>query len=299
MTYAIGIDLGGTRLKAVALSATGDVLDRRIEPSNDGPRKVVEVVAAIQRQRGTPAQHIGLAAPGIAAPDGRVVWWMQGRLDAIQGFEWSTLLPNFRGVINDGQAALMGEIAVGVAKGCDNVVMLTLGTGVGGAVVCDGRLLRGAIGRAGHLGHITVDYSGGGDIVRTPGSLEDAIGNCTIAQRTGGRFASTSDLLDAVKAGDEPARKIWLLSVRKLAAAIVSIINAVDPELIVIGGGIAEAGDLLFQPLEQFVRAMEWQPHGHTVRITRATAGEFTGAIGAAHHALFSDGPKGRVENTK
>src|SRR5206468_2409626 len=143
-------------------------------------------------------------------------------LSEVQGVEWAS--PLKRGqpvpVINDANAALLGEVWVGAAKGCRNVILLTLGTGVGGAAMVDGHLLRGHLGRAGHLGHVSLDPGGALDIVNTPGSLEDAIGESTLAKRSGGRFKSTRELVEAFQKGSSEAAAIWLKSVRALAAAI-------------------------------------------------------------------------------
>ena len=148
-------------------------------------------------------------------------------------------------VVNDAQGALLGETWLGAARGSRDVILLTLGTGVGGAILADGQLLRGKIGRAGHLGHVTVDPDGPADICRMPGSLEDAIGDCTIVSRTGGRFKTTKALVDAAAGGDAEARRCWRTSVRLLAIAIASFVNVIDPEIVVIGGGIAKSGPAL------------------------------------------------------
>jgi glucokinase len=147
-------------------------------------------------------------------------------------------------------------------------------------------LLHGALGRAGHLGHVSIDPDGPSGITRCPGSLEYAIGNYSLGRRTGDRYPSTQALLDAMNAGDPGAREIWMRSIKQLAAAIASIINVVDPELLVIGGGIAQAGEALFTPLRQYLDTFEWRPHGRSVRIAAAAGGEFAGAIGAAYHAM-------------
>nr|HXE54565.1 ROK family protein [Tepidisphaeraceae bacterium] len=235
-----------------------------------------------------PAQAIGLAGPGIAAPDGRSIWWMQGRLDQIQGLNWTEFLsrPIRVSVLNDAQAALMGESWIGAAAGCKNVMLLTLGTGVGGALMVDGRLLRGHLGRAGHLGHICLNSDGNPDITGTPGSLENAIGNCTIEQRTNGRFKSTHDLIAASAAGDADATTAWRRSVRALTCGVASLINVADPEIVVIGGGIARAGAALFDPLRAELDRVEWRPHGKQARVVPAVLGEHAGAIGAARIAM-------------
>jgi glucokinase len=192
-------------------------------------------------------------------------------------------------VINDGQAALNAETWLGAGRGCRDLVMLTLGTGVGGAVLVDGRVLIGSTGRAGHLGHMTVNATGDKDIVNTPGSLEDAIGNCTVARRTGGRFTSTDALIAAHLNGDRAASDVWLASVAALAAALASIVNAVDPSRIILGGGItASAGDALFAPLRGCMNDVEWRPDDEPVEIVAAQLGDEAGAIGAAKLALDS-----------
>jgi glucokinase len=193
-------------------------------------------------------------------------------------------------VLNDAHAALLGEAWIGAARGCKNVAMLTLGTGVGGAVLCDGRLLRGAIGRAGHLGHVVVDAEGPPDLVNTPGSLEDAIGEYSLPARSDGRFKTTRDLLTAFRAGDAQATNLWQKSIHALAAALAGIINVVDPELIILGGGIAQAGDDLFVPLADAMNRFEWRPHGHAVKIIPAALGDGAGALGAAWNAMNATG---------
>ena len=113
-----------------------------------------------------------------------------------------------------------------------------------------------------------------------------AIGNCTIGERTRGRFSTTHELVAAHLAGDADATAVWLRSVRTLACAIASFVNILDPEAAIIGGGIARAGAALFQPLQQFVDEVEWRPGGQRVKILPAQLGEFAGAFGAAWHAL-------------
>ena len=284
-SYAIGIDLGATNIKLAAVTRAGEILDDQHHSSDDWKRCIKNSIAKIEAARGV-ADHIGVAAPGLASPDNRTITWMMGRLDNVMNFDWGDHLDRRVAVINDAHAALLAERWLGAAQSSNNVVMLTLGTGVGGAILCDGRLLRGHIGRAGHFGHITVNASGEKDIVNTPGSLEDAIGECTLPRRSDGRFSTTKQLLDAIRAGDGDAGRIWLSSIHALAAGIASIVNAVDPELIILGGGIAQAGEQLFRPLEQALDQMEWRPNGHRVRIVPAALGDRAGALGAAWFAM-------------
>jgi glucokinase len=232
---------------------------------------------------------VGVSAPGLASPDRRSISHMPSRLGGLEGLDWTEFLGARHPVpvLNDAHAALMGECWVGAARDFQNVIMLTLGTGVGGAAMVDGRVLRGHLGRAGHLGHICLDPQGTPDVTGTPGSLENAIGNCTIGVRTNGRYQSTHDLVAAYRAGNCQATSIWLQSVRELACAIVSFINILDPEAVIIGGGIARSGEALFGPLQRNVDEMEWRPSGHRTKIIPAQLGEFAGAYGAAHNALL------------
>ena len=295
MAHHIGIDIGGTSVKAACLSPAGDVLardrwDMQDVADADWPERIADGVAAMEHEQGGPAATVGVSTPGIASPDESGTWWMMGRLEFLMTVDWPALLErDVAPVINDAQAALLGEVRQGTARGVRNAAMLTLGTGVGGAAMVDGHLLRGAVGRAGHLGHICLDPEGELDIVNTPGSLEEAIGNCTIERRTGGRWPSTHALVAAAREGDGEADRIWRTSVRALACGIASIVNVLDPEVIVIGGGIAAAGELLFDPLHAELDRVEWRPHGHRVRIAPAELGEFAGAIGAAANAMDRD----------
>ena len=290
MSYSIGVDLGGTNIKIVVISNDGDVLEYLTCDTADSEgswsQTIKQNLELVQEKRGQAPCHVGLAAPGLAAKDGRSIAYMQGRLKGLQGFVWQEFLKSPVVVLNDAHAALLGEVWQGAAKGYQNAILLTLGTGVGGAVLVEGRLIKGQIGRAGHLGHVTVNADGSPDIVNTPGSLEQMIGNYNIAERSGGRFNSTRLLVEAHLRGDSEATWIWLRSVHHLAAAIGSFINAFDPEIVIVGGGIAQAGPALFEPLHKELDRFEWRPLGHTVQVIPAALGEKAGAIGAAYHAI-------------
>jgi glucokinase len=303
MSLLIGIDLGGTNIKAVLIrSADGVVVAKHSSLTLDGDfietgvplrrvpqfaATVLELVQSFEKQAGHGALQVGLSAPGLANPNGRQIDLMPGRMHGLEGFDWPDFLQRDVRVVNDAHAALMGEVWCGAARGCNDAFMITLGTGVGGAIWSGGRLLRGHIGRGGHLGHISLNADGPQDIFNTPSSLESFLGNKTLVSRCSGRFQNTLDLIGAVAAGDEKASQIWLESVRHLAVGIASLINVLDPEVVVVGGGIASgAGDLLLAPLQRYLDDYEWRPGGHRVRLSLATAGEWAGAIGAAYHAL-------------
>ncbi len=289
--YFLGLDLGGTSIKAVAVTAKGEKLRQRSVPFVDRDmewaRKIRTLVRAWRRELGEPA-GIGLSAPGLAAKDARSIAVMPGRLLGLERFEWADYLASPRPIpiLNDAHAALLGEVWRGAARGLRDVMLFTLGTGVGGAAMVDGHLLRGAIGRAGHLGHITVDWNGPRDDFNTAGSLEHFMGNKFIRERSKGRFASTHELVAAAVEGDAAAKEIWDRSVRALGCSIGSLINVLDSDAVIIGGGIARAGEALFTPLERYVRHYEWQAGGHQAKILRAELGDHAGAYGSAANAL-------------
>ena len=185
------------------------------------------------------------------------------------------------------EALKAGELPAVVAT-----ASLELGIDMGAVdLVCQvespGGVARGLqrVGRAGHLGHTCLDVDGPPDMANTPGSIELAIGNLTIRERTHGRFDSTQALVGAAGAGDAEARAVWLRSVRALACTVASVVNTVDPSIVIIGGGIARAGADLFEPLARELDRVEWRPHGHRVAVVPAALGEWAGALGAAWNA--------------
>ncbi|MFN5962066.1 MAG: ROK family protein [Verrucomicrobiota bacterium] len=290
-----GIDRGGTIIKAAVFGGGGERLAERQDSTGDGEweggvavwkARVRELLCGLEAECGRVAA-VGVSSPGLVAGDERSVLSMPGRMDGLEGWEWSGWLGRGEGVpvVNDAQAALLGEVWCGAARGCRDAVMFTLGTGVGGAIWSGGRLLRGHLGRAGHFGHLCLDLDGEPTIAGMPGGLENFVGNFSVRERSGGRWESTRALVAAVAAGDAVARQVWERSVRALACGVATVINIVDPERVVIGGGIAVAGEQLFPLLERELAAVEWRPAGMAVPVVAAELGEGAGAAGAAWRA--------------
>jgi glucokinase len=296
MTCAIGLDLGGTNVKGLAVTTNGKVLAEMTVPTGDNGdgawmRNVERVRGGLQKLTRQEPDFIGLAAPGLPSRDRRSIAFMPERLQGLENLVWQEYFDVSHPVpvLNDAQAALLGEVWRGAARGSSNVILLTLGTGVGGAAMVDGRLLSGQIGRAGHFGHLSLNPQGRADITGMPGSLEDAIGDATILKRSGNRFASTRALVSAGRRGNADAQRIWSDSVRALAAAIASLINILDPEIVIVGGGMVQAGPALFRPLRAFLDAFEWRPGGARARVVPARLGDRAGAFGAAWNAIQFD----------
>jgi glucokinase len=297
VSLAIGVDLGGTQIKAAAFSANGELLHQRTAATEDASghappafaRNVRTLVAELESALGTRVERLGVSAPGLVARDGRSIGYMPGRMHGLENFDWSVWLERPVPVVNDAHAALLGEVWQGAARGLRDAILLTLGTGVGGAIWADGRLLRGHLGRAGHLGHLCLDPDGAPTITGIPGGLENWIGNHNIGERTGGRFATTHELVAAYESGDTLAAKVWLRSLRGLGCAIASLVNVLDPEAVILGGGIARAGHALFEPLQRVLDEVEWRPADSQVRLLPAMLGEWAGAYGAAFAGMGSD----------
>lgn len=290
----IGVDLGGTRIKTVALDAEGELLYQLYTPTNDGngdswKTSVKNSIAELTAHLGVKDYVAGISAPGIPDNNNSSIAYMPGRLQGLENFDWSAYLQHRTWVLNDAVAALMAEATLGAARSKRNVVMLTLGTGVGGALLIDGKPYQGNFQKAGHIGHISLNCEHDADITGMPGSLEDAIGNCTVEKRSHGKFKDTFSLLEAYRKGDHFARWVWLTSVRKLAIAIASITNILSPECVVLGGGIMEAGADLTGPLESFLSLYEWRAGGNQVEIIKAQFNDMAGAIGAACFASVQD----------
>lgn len=285
----IGIDMGGTRIKGVLINTTtGEVLHRAMVPTKDSegtPWKgaVLQLIQELKMYSETEVQGVGLAAPGLPNAENTAISSMPGRLQGLEGFLWPEFLQIPVRVLNDAHAALLAEARYGAAQQAVNALMLTLGTGVGGGLLLNGQLYQGYFQMAGHLGHVTVDADSEQlDITSVPGSLEDAIGNVTVSRRSYGRYQTTHELIDGYRQAEPLATLVWLNSVKRLAVTVASMANAFSPEVVIIGGGITQAGDALFGPLQTFMDVFEWRPGGKKTGIRKAHFDEWAGAIGAA-----------------
>lgn len=298
----IGIDLGGTRIKAVAIDADGKSLHENYQLTNDGDdsvwkNAVATAVKELQQIVKTEKINIGLSAPGLPNENNTCISCMPGRMQGLENFNWTNFLQQPTYVCNDAVAAMMCEAKFGAAKNKKNVVMLTLGTGVGGAILIDGKPYQGAMNKAGHIGHMVINDEGDCDVTGMPGSLEECIGNCTIEKRSKGKFTSTHQLLDAYKNGDAFAKEVWMKSVRQLGIGLASVANVLSPEVIVLGGGITAAGNDLFEPLKNYMMQFEWKPLGKYTPVIKAMHGDMAGAIGAACFAMSAPRHKENLKN--
>ena len=292
----IGVDLGGTKILAGLVDESGAVAGRREHPTPVGSQ--AELLAAIE---GAVGELLGddVAALGFGIPS--TIDPLTGRVEGSVNIPLSDL--DLRGrmaerfglpvtVENDANAAALAEFRAGAGRGSRTMVMLTLGTGCGGGVVVDGALFRGWA----ELGHIVVDVDGipcqGTCTGR--GHLEPyvtGVAATKLAREAFGPAADSHRLVRLANEGDATAQGILRGIGERLGAGIASLVNVFNPELVVIGGGFAAAGDWILEPAREVVRWQALPPAGERVRIVRAELGTAAGVVGAAFVALESLGP--------
>lgn len=283
----LGLDLGGTEIKLALLEDRTVVLTETAPTrSEDGrPEDVLERVVALGRSAGD-VDSVAVSVPGLVDDEGRALLFPN-----LHG-EWAgvpvagPLADAFRGevpLLNDGHAFALAEAEVGAARGFRDVICVVCGTGVGGGLVLDGALRRGLEDRAGEIGHHTVLPDGERCGCGNRGCLETIAGARAIARAAGVR--TFADALAAASAGDARAAAAFERAAVALGIAIANLVLFVAPQRVVVGGGVAEAGDLVFGPLRREVerRTANVAPLA-ILEIVPAELGPFAGAIGAALH---------------
>lgn len=308
MPRAIGIDFGGTTIKS-GLVADGVILRRGkiIDTQHySGPKALLDAMVAViddLRKDEPSLAAVGLGLPGLVDSVNGIVHELTN-VPGWHDIELRSVLREHTGlhviIENDANAMAYGEWKYGAAKDGQHVVCITLGTGVGGALILNGRLYRGAQLGAGEIGHMSIDHRAKPGAHGNPGDLEEYVGNRQIAARAVERYAAAgsskspeqctpADLAAAASAGDPVALRLWEDLGYELGAALSSVVWILNPDTIVIGGGVAKAGELIFDPVRRAVQKWTQQVIHEKLRIVPAALGNDAGIIGNAVLAMESE----------
>jgi glucokinase len=309
-TYTLGIDIGGTKIDTALVDASGKIIAnyyRFIDPSKNPDKAISDIIDSIRvcfQESGKTASAVGVGVAGQIDKTNGIVrrspnlpdWCdvpLRGRL------EEALRIPVI--VNNDVRVITWGEWQHGAGKGIDDLVCLFLGTGVGGGVVTNGRLLEGCQNSAGELGHMTIVAGGRKCHCPNEGCLEAYVGGWALAERAkdavqanpqagktigdlaGGINNITSiTVSQAYNAGDPLAQRIIKDTIKYLAAGIVTVVNSFNPCLIILGGSVIQGFPDIIPAVEKKVRDMALQTAVESLRITTAALGNKAGVIGAA-----------------
>jgi glucokinase len=307
--HAVGVDIGGTKIAAIRISPAGAILESTVRPTpsteQTAAMPAIEAAAAEVMDDGVVAIGVGMAGlidirSGILLSTPNLAW---RNVPIADGLTEKFGLPVT--VNNDATVAAWAESRLGASRGREDSLFVGVGTGIGGGILAGGRLLRGAHGFAGEIGHVIVEPDGppcgcgnrgcweqvaSGVAIERAGrrAVTDAP-DSEIARLAGGdpRRATGELVTQAAQGGDDVAVAILATVGRRLGEGVAGLVNVLDPEVVVIGGGVGEAGDVLLGPLrEAFIASVEGADVRPEVPIVPAQLGNDAGAIGAALLAL-------------
>jgi glucokinase len=290
----LGLDLGGTNIKWAVVEHDGDVWrtlghDRVATPADGGPEEVVAELARVGKQavkRWPGVESVGIGVPGLYYPESgatRFLVNVPGDWDGVPvAAEVGGALGLPAHLINDARAFGLAELRLGAGRGARSMVGLTLGTGIGGVICIDGRVVQGHDGTAGELGHQTIDPDGPRCGCGNYGCLEAFARADRLAAACG--TATAEEAVARAHAGDEAALAGLASVGRYLGIGIANMVTVITPERVVIGGGVSAAGDLLLEPIRAELKRRVHVTSLDRVTIATAELGTWAGAIGAAIH---------------
>jgi glucokinase len=310
----VGVDLGGTKTLAAVGTAEGKILASVTNSSEaDKPAEIiVDVMARTARQAVAKAKvdesairGVGIAAAGaINTDEGVVVWCPQlkqiSNHPVVSMFQRRWKVPTFIG--NDANLAALAEHHYGVGRGVRNLLFITVSTGIGGGLVLDGKLYTGRLGYAGEIGHMTVDAHGPYGRSTTPGAWESLCSGTALARIAGERMdageqsslasidrkeLSALDVFAAVRAGDALSKSVIANAIEYLGAGLTSVVNAFDPDIVVIGGGLSNEWDSYIAPGIAIMRRQAYAGMGKDLKVVPPKFGAEAGALGGI--ALAAD----------
>jgi len=306
---AIGIDAGGTKIAGLRVARDGTILDRaaRPTPAEDPEATISAMVEVARGLRAPEVLALGVGAAGMVSVQDGVLRFAPNlawrELPIARRMSEALGLPCQ--VDNDANVAAWGEHRFGAGRGYRHMLLVTIGTGIGGGIVSDGRLFRGAHGFAAEIGHIIVDPGGplcgcgnhGCWEQMASGHAIGRLGREAVREHPGSPLAGlaggdpdrmTGEMVtEAARRGDDVAKDVLAVVGRWLGEGIAGLVNVLDPQIVVVGGGAVEARDLLLEPARvAFAASVEAADHRPEVPIVPAQLGNDAGAVGAAALAL-------------
>ncbi|MCL5962511.1 MAG: ROK family protein [Chloroflexi bacterium] len=312
--FVVAIDLGGTSLRVATVDFNGKLIKRASTPTHaeEGVGAVIDrivdrVIETVGQDDLRRAAAVAMGVPGPYEPRSGVVV-SPPNLPGWDHVPIRDIMKSRLGVRvfvgNDANVAALGEHRFGAGRGVDNMIYITISTGVGGGIIADGKLFLGSEGGAGEVGHMTIDMNGPLCSCGNVGCLEAIASGTAIARMAKARIrdGATSSLRDAVegnieeitaelvvreaRAGDILSNELIRHAAIALGVGVVNLAHLFDPSLIVIGGGVSNAGPLLFQPVDEIVDQRTMRIVREHLRVVPAALGGDTGLIGAAALAL-------------
>ena len=298
--WTVGVDFGGTNIKVGLVRADGRVVRtqllsskgiRRPASFTEGVSGVVESLAQSVGVRASQLCGVGVGAPGPVDTARGVVHSMvnvSGWREVPLGRQLERRLRCRCVVDNDVNLVALGEWRFGAGRNARYLVCLTLGTGVGGGLLFEGALYRGASGAAGELGHMVIDPTGPRCGCGARGCLEAHVGTAAIlslgrrAIRQGARPLTPELIAHAAQHGNARARRVWVEVGRRLGIGLANLVNLLNPDRIIIGGGVANAWRFFYPTMMATMRSQAMDVPGRAVRVVRARLGNHAGIVGAA-----------------
>ncbi len=312
----LGVDLGGSKILSAVVNAKGEMLssDRRTTPAAKGPDVVIQAILdsikrAISQAGITAAQlaAICIGAPGLSNPETGVIF-TSPHLPGWKDVPLKTIVEGETGIktllLNDTNAAALGELYFGAAKGARNFICVTLGTGIGGGIVIDGEIYAGSLGTAGEIGHMAIDTNGRKCNCGNTGCWETLASGTALAREAKQRISdgAKTSILEyadgdvnkvnaetvhkAAQQGDTLAKELIAQLAYYIGVGLANLIHIFNPELIVIGGGLSNIGDMLLEPAYKLAGERVNKTAFASVRFARAELGRNSGVIGAAAYAF-------------
>lgn len=282
----LGIDIGGTNIKAGIVDENGKVLEERVFPCPGDLPSLFKIFKQISDEL-RPFDSVGLGIPGLWDTEKKRIRLAPNLPFLSEAEIWEGIQRIFPGakVQNDANVAAFGEMIFGRGREFSSFVYITLGTGIGGGIIINRKLLTGKSGFAGEVGHIQVNPSGIKCGCGSIGCWETEASASALERKyyeATGKKLTAEQIGEQAKAGEESAMNVYLDTAKWLGRGVVSLINIFDPDGIILGGGLARAGNLILEPVIEYVKKNSYVYQHSSTKIEISSLGYMAGVIGAA-----------------